>query len=132
MNPSDEVWNRACAEAGGPKALTAAGDRALADMVLAHSLAMNAGVIHSIESLSSEQRIAAIAGYRYFGLDAAADVLEELSRRWRSGGLDDEAAENLETEADERYGTVVRDDDVLVVAFEARYDTAPNEFAPLD
>lgn len=101
-------------------------------MVLAHSVAMNGGVIHSIESLSSEQRIAAIAGYRYFGLHAAADVVDEFSRRWRSGGLHDDAAENLEVEADERYGAVVRNDDVLVDAFEARYEAAPNEFAPLD
>ena len=117
---------------GVGRALTAAGDRALADVMLAHSLAMNGGVIYSIESRSSQQRIAAIAGYRFFGLDAAADVVEEITRRWRSGDLDDEAAENLELEADERYGAVVRDDDVLVTAFEARYETAPNEFAPLD
>jgi hypothetical protein len=45
--------------------------------------------------------------------------------------LDDDAADRLETEADERYAVVVPDDDTLVAAFEARYHQSPADFAPL-
>jgi len=57
MRPEGEVWNRACAEAGRPKTLTAPGDRALADMVLAQSLAMNGGVLYA-NTLSSATTVA--------------------------------------------------------------------------
>ena len=50
-------------------------------MVLAHSLAMNGGVVHAIELLSAEERAAAFDAYRYFGLDAAADVLADVACR---------------------------------------------------
>ena len=54
--------------------LTARGDRALADMVLAHSLTMNGGVLHAVESLNSEElaRTVGIAA----GDDTAIDALE--------------------------------------------------------
>jgi hypothetical protein len=45
--------------------------------------------------------------------------------------LDHDAADRLETEADERYAVVVPDDDTLVAAFEARYQQSPADFAPL-
>ena len=43
---------------------------------------MNGGVLHAIESLSAEERAAAFDGYRYIGLEAAANVLEGMTRRW--------------------------------------------------
>lgn len=132
MNPSDEVWNRACAEPGGPTRLTAAGDRALADMVLAHSLAMNGRLLNSIESVTPEARAAAVQGYRYVGLDAADAVFEDVAQRWAAGHIDVDAAERLEVEADERYNAVVLDDNVLSAAFKARYVASPEQFAPLD
>jgi hypothetical protein len=36
-------------------------------------LAMNGGVLHAIESHSAEERAAAFDGYRYIGLEAAAN-----------------------------------------------------------
>jgi hypothetical protein len=131
MRPVDEVWNRACAEAGRPKALTASGDRALADMLLAHGLVMNGGVLHAVECLDEHERLAAVNGYRYFGLERAAAVIEDAAVRWRNGELALDEAEQLEMEADERYGQVVGDDDVLVQAFEATYRREPSRFAPL-
>jgi hypothetical protein len=101
-------------------------------MVLAHSLAMNGGVLHAIESLSAGERAAAFDGFRYFGLDAAAHVLEDIARRWDGGHLDLGDAERLAIEADERYAIVVADDDVLVRAFEARYGQDPGAFAAPD
>src|SRR4030095_8162662 len=89
MQPEDEIWNRACAEAGSPKPLTAPGDRALADMIHAHSLAMKGGVLHAVESLTAEERAAAVEGYRFFGLHAVALVLEDIARRF-ADDLDDD------------------------------------------
>jgi hypothetical protein len=131
MQPEDEIWTGACAEAGRPKSLTAPGDRALADMILAHSLAMNGGVVHAVESLTTEERAAAVEGYRYFGLDAAARVLEDIARRF-DGVLDDDEAERLEVEADERYASVVADDEVLANAFVEQYRREPTAFVPID
>ena len=125
---ADAVWNRACVQARGPNHLSEPGDRALADMVLAHSLAMNGGVLHALESLSRNELIAALHGYRYFGLDSAARALEYLSEQV-GDDLDDDALDRFEVEADERYTSVVRDDNALIRAFEARYSESPNDFA---
>jgi hypothetical protein len=43
---------------------------------------MNGGVLHAIESLGAEERAAAFDGYRYIGLEATANVLEDITRRW--------------------------------------------------
>jgi hypothetical protein len=93
---------------------------------------MNGGVLHAIESLSTEERSAAFDDYRYFGLKAAANILEDITRRWGGGHLALDDAERLAIEADERYAIVVADDDVLVRAFEARYGQDPSAFAALD
>ena len=127
MTIANDVWNRACAEAGGPKTLTSPGDRALADMILAHSLAMNGGVLHAIECLTEAERHSAVRGYRYFGLQVAADVVEDVLVRWRDD-LDLDKAEQLEAEANNAYALAVRDDGVLVAAFEAKIETEPDEF----
>lgn len=125
MGQADDIWNRACAEAGRPKTLTAPGDRALADMVLAHSLAMNGGLLHAVQSSTPDEVAAAVRGYRYFGLDSAAAVLEDIGRRWGDGSLDFADAELLENEANERYYAAVPDDEVLMDAFVARVQAEP-------
>jgi hypothetical protein len=54
---------------------------------------MNGDVLHAIESLSAEERAAAFDAYRYIGLEAAANVLEDTTRRWGGGHLDLDDAE---------------------------------------
>lgn len=127
MSPTAAIWNRACGEVGGPTTLTAAGDRALADLVLGHSTAINGGLLHAVESLTEVECAAAVAGFRYFGLDEAATVFQDVFDT-ASGGMDDEPAEQLEVEADTRYWAVVADDDVLVSAFVNRYRREPSAF----
>jgi hypothetical protein len=129
---AERVWNRACGEAGEPKTLTTRGDRALADMVLAHSLIMNGGVLHAIECLTTEERIAAASGYRYFGLNSAADVLDDIANQQSGGDVDDGEIDLLEIEADGRYAAVVPDDGVLVTAFEVRFMRERGAFAEVD
>lgn len=89
MGHADDIWNRACAEAGQPKTLTAPGDRSLADMVLTHSLAMTGGLLHAVQSCTPDEVAAAVRGYRFFGLESAAAVLEDVARSWGDGDRDD-------------------------------------------
>jgi hypothetical protein len=100
-------------------------------MVRMHSLAMSGGVLDAVESLTVEERGAALDGYRFFGLNAAAEALADIVRRFGDGGMQPDEAETLEIEADERYANVVPDDGVLVQAFQARYERDPSAFAAL-
>lgn len=97
-------------------------------MILAHSIAMNGGVLHAIESLTAHERDAAVRGYRYFALDSAANVLEDIAHRWGDGDLNLDDAEKLEFEADDRYLATVADDGVLMAAFETRLQSEPGAF----
>lgn len=100
-------------------------------MVLAHSLVMNGGVLHAVESLTADELAAAIDGYEYFGLRRPAAVLREISARAGNRSFDLGAVEKLESEADERYAAVVSGDAALVTAFEARYVDEPSAFDPV-
>lgn len=131
MGASSDIWNRGCADAGEPKTLTSPGDRALADMVLAHSLAMNGGALHAVECLTETEHHSAVLDYRHFGLQAAAEVLESVQLRWRDD-LDLEQEEQVEAEADNAYALAVPEDEVLVAALEAKIEAVPDEFGPID
>jgi hypothetical protein len=59
-------------------------------MVLLHSLAMNGGVLHAIETRSPDERAAAVRGYRYFV--TARDYVTDW--HWTKGeGLKNDLAE---------------------------------------
>src|SRR5688500_6092656 len=75
-----DVWNRAHWDGRGWTA-TYPGDRALADLLLAHGETFHGGVHHVIEALSAKALAAALDGYRFFGLDAAAAALEDARAR---------------------------------------------------
>ncbi len=98
-----------------------------------HNVAMNGGLLHSVEHHSDDEIARAIAGYRYFGLDDAASVIEWVQREAArvDVNVDLEAAERVEFEADSRYADVVADDDVLFRRFESRLADEPGAFAPL-
>lgn len=119
------IWNRAAMERGG--AAPGPGDRALADLLRVHGLTMNGGVFHAVETLDPAEFDAGIAGYRFFGLQLAADTLlrgREMNRR----GIDWEAIEPL---IDKEYASIIVDDDVLVSAFEEYLARNPADFAEL-
>ena len=132
LSDADRVWNRATGEGRGSVPLVE-GDTALAALLSVHSLAMNGGMLHSLENHSQDQIERAIAGYRYFGLDDAAAVVESVARRAASIDLDaaDDAPERLEVDADESYAAVVPDDANLAMSFEQLYERRPEAFSPL-
>lgn len=115
----DEIWNRACLESGG--ASPAAGDRALAALLLAHGLAMHGGVVHAMGCLSKSELAAAIEGFNYFGLTAASRVFEQAP--------DD--TEETEERLNRMYWQAVPNDEVLVHAFRIKLVASPEAFAPV-
>ena len=107
-------------ESGGNAAR--AGDRALADLLLAHGMVMNGGVVHAIEALSLEEYSAALSGFRFFGFDEVALLLEGALR----------ASEEDQDRADRSYGRLIPWDEVLIERFEAYYRFSPEAFAPIE
>ena len=120
LSLDQRVWNRAALESGG--ASPREGDRALAALLLAHGMIMNGGVVHALESLSSAEVEAAIAGYRFYSLLDVARLLAAAAE-----DLDgDEAADH----ADAKYAEAVRDDDALFERFRAVFTELPDLFSP--
>ena len=100
-------------------------------MVLLHSVAMNGGLLHSVERLEPDRLAAAVDAYRLFGLDGAAQVIEWVADQSANPPASDDAADELEFEADRRYAEVVPDDSTLVESFERYFREHPSEFAPV-
>jgi len=119
LSRQDQIWSRACLESGGPS--PAAGDTALAALLLAHGLIMNGGVVHALQALSQSQLAAAIAGFNYFGLTAASQLLEQPPD-------DTEETEEL---LNALYWQVVPNDETLAHAFRIKLVAFPEVFAPV-
>ena len=128
---ADKVWNRACGQ--GDCNSPRPGDSALAALIKFHSLAMNGGVLHALETCSEAQIDAVAGGYRFFRLDAAASMVEAALAELRaiqSQGDDLRELERLEIALDERYGTHVPDDRTLTMAFERVFELRRTDFQP--
>jgi hypothetical protein len=124
LTQANMVWNRAC----GEDPLRAfPGDRALADLLRAHGLAMNGGVLHAVECLTASELCNAKAGYRFYGLDAAAALLI----RARTILDKDDDLEFHVHQLDGQYTDIVPDDSSLVERFEKHLEANPSDYAPL-
>jgi len=124
LTQADRIWNRAC---GDDPLRTLPGDRALADMLMAHGLAMNGGVLHAVECLTATELSDAEDGYRYFGLD---DVAALMSRA-RSLFEKEVDLGKHESQLDGRYVELIPSDSSLVERFEEHLTSQPQEYAPL-
>lgn len=124
LTESDMIWNRACGE---DPLRTLPGDRALADLLYAHGLAMNGGVLHAVECLTAEELSDAQAGYRFYGFDDVASLLSRARSVF-------EAADDLgshEQRLDGEYIHFVPSDRFLDEHFQIRLKANPSDFAPL-
>jgi hypothetical protein len=95
---------------------------------------MNGGVLHALEYRSDVEVTAAVEGYRFFGLDAAADMIEAAAserREIRDRGDNPEEVDQLESALDERYDAHVPDDQTLVAAFERIFEHQRADFQPV-
>ena len=124
MTTTDLIWNRAC-DGGGSN--PHAGDHALSALLTAHGLTMNGGVLHAVECLTSAERSAAQSGYRFFGLDAVADLLAQARRVFEA----DDDLESQESLLDRQYAALVPSDSSLAERFEKRWRENPSDFAPV-
>lgn len=125
MDEADEIWNNAL---GQSPASELPGDVALHWAILAHGLVANGGVIHAAEWLDAQELQAACHGYRWLGLLDVADLLCEVSVLVGADRGDDDAAEVLERNSDERYNSLVEDDQALEAAFRTRFADQPQAF----
>jgi hypothetical protein len=112
----DEIWNRACLEGGGPN--PSEGDSALSSLLQVHSLVMNGGVLHALESLAPEDVARAIAGYRYFELSKAAEVLAQVY----------ENNEEAEKASNAAYWHAIPGDETIQHAFRIKLLACPDAF----
>lgn len=122
LTEADLIWNRAC---GDDPLRTLPGDRALADLLRAHGLVMNGGVLHAIECMTARALSDAEAGYRYYGLQDVASLLFHASAIFKTAG-----PESHERELDGEYARLIPSDDALVERFERRLKSCPSDFAP--
>lgn len=108
------------------------GDVALTAMLLLHGLAMNGGLLDAVAGMPEDEVVRAVAGYRYFGLNDAAAVVEWVAQEVRHLDPQDSNGEDeLERQADHRYGAVVPNDSVLDQRFVHKYQEQPAAFAPV-
>ena len=123
MTDADQIWNRAL-DRDVPA--LAAGDRALSSLLRAHGLAMNGGVLHAVELLSSEELARARDGYAFFGLSNIADLFLRALVALEEGR--DLGA--LESRFDQEYEGYIPDDSALFSRFESHFRSNPGDFAP--
>lgn len=124
LSEADLIWNRACGE---DPLRSLPGDCALADLLRAHGLTMNGGVLHAVEILTPVELASAVAGYRFYNLDAVASILnraQTLLQVGRDLGLH-------EQELDRRYAELVPSDSLLQDRFKAHLAARLSDFAPL-
>lgn len=92
-------------------------------MLMAHSLIMNGGVLALCHALSKEELDSALHGYRYFGLDSAADLIESARL------ILPEEAEDAEAKLDAEYALT---DNVLLGTFEAHFRRNPEAYGAIE
>jgi hypothetical protein len=119
------VWNRAALGKEGE--ILREGDRALASLLIAHSMIMGDGIQTAVEVLSDAEVDAASAGYRYFGLAALAELIQR-AKPYRD--RHDEELEGVFEEWEKQYSQRIPRDDALVDIFERRLRQHPDQFAP--
>ncbi|WP_150109972.1 hypothetical protein [Crystallibacter crystallopoietes] len=122
---SDDIWNRALDyDYDGPRA---EGDRALHDLLLLDNMAQNGGLLHAVQGLEPHELTAAVAGYRWFGLDSLADGIESVAEE-APGATSLEQAEALEVRADDLYFGE-EGSDLIDPAFTNKLAEQPDAFA---
>lgn len=113
------IWNRALNPTAGEVLLE--GDEQLAALFEVYNPAMNGGLTHAIDVATVRRWFGAIDGFRYYGFEEAAELLENLLHSRYAN----------EEEATDRFYDLVDTDNALEVAFKTMYAEYPERFAPL-
>jgi hypothetical protein len=114
------VWNRAAFERGGrtPRG----GDAALGALLAAHRLVTNGGVLHAARALGTPELQGACDGYRFFGFDDVAELLERAVDATEMRGT----AQRLNAE----YARSIPNDEVIVGGFARHFNEHREFYAP--
>jgi hypothetical protein len=124
LTEADKIWNRACGE---EPMRSLPGDRALADLLRAHGLVMNGGVLHAVECLTAGELRDCQQGYRFYGLDGVASLLSRARSAFEGGG---DLAED-EQRLNALYTAMIPSDSSVVERFEKHLKSSPSDYAPL-
>ncbi len=127
VDEADRIWNRAALFWETDDRDRLSGDLALKALLLAHGLIMNGGVAHCHDAMSPEEVSQAVEGYRWFGLDQAAELVESTGNAVRNGSMDEQAS----LAADDAYNQAIPDDRVIETVFRAKFGAARDAFAPV-
>jgi hypothetical protein len=135
LSEADLVWNRACDVDFEPRL---PGDHALWDVIHLDSDINNGGLDHAIDCVGPPAFVAAAAGFRYFGIEEVAEIVERanaIAERVMKDGvvdiLDLTAAELAEIEELEtRYFDTLGSE--LPKTYEAYRTAHPEDFEALD
>jgi hypothetical protein len=123
VTEAEMIWNRAC---GQGRLRSLPGDRALADLLSAHGLVMNGGVLHAVECLTAEELTDAEAGYRFYGFAEVASLLTCARKLFET--CDD--FERHEQQLSRRYAALIPSDSSILGRFEQRLKSSPSDFMP--
>jgi hypothetical protein len=129
FTPFDRTWNAACqlpSSAAAEHDLE--GDRTLRQVVSFHGLVMNGGLEHAISDGPGLHR-QALAGYRLFGLEAVADIVERGIDLVEHPMSDLEALDSAHEELDDLYSELLPSDSVLVSAVQRYWEEHRDQFA---
>src|SRR5260370_407399 len=118
LTEADMIWNRACGE-DPPRSLR--GDRALADLLRAHGLVMNGGVLHAVECLTAAELCSAEAGYRFYGLDGVASFVSRARTIFETG----DGLAIHEQKLDRQSAAMIPSDSSLAERFKERLKSNP-------
>jgi hypothetical protein len=124
LTKAEMIWNRACGE---DPLRSLPGDRALADLLRAHGLVMNGGVLHAVECLTANELSDAEMGYRFYGLGGVDSLLSRARRIFESA----EDLESHEQQLDRQYADMIPTDTSIVARFKERLESNPWDFSPL-
>jgi hypothetical protein len=130
VDAADLIWNQAVLENGGSS--PGVGDRALAEMLAFHGLAVSGGVLDAIERTSAADQARIGAAFCWFGLEPVAHLLASVQRGIEAAALaQPDRAEALELAADRDYQQLVPSDEALATAFRCRLEDDPGAFTHL-
>lgn len=122
MSNANDIWNRVCDGDGAGE-----GDKMLGAVLVMDGSIQNGGMANALVDMLDDAEVAAgVEGLRYFGLNAAADLVVEIHQAIKNGA---DVAELEETRDADYYELC--DTDVIMEAFEKKLAEEPSGFAPL-
>lgn len=130
MSSADTVWKRARSAKLIAKARE--GDRALFDVLRFHQRASEGGPLSSFDLLSYAEVSRAIDGFRFFGLEKQAELIEQVRHQLIEVGWTGPLAEfeNIEQESKAQY-QAAHNDFEIASQFKKKFEESPESFAPV-